>query len=565
MSTEDIELAYRLPITTVSIDGTSTKVTNPYGGQKSKTSRSSNIAVQIEADPQRLWVVRLPDPAHSKATCAVGLAPDGRLTSTDATVDDQSQARLLSLVKAGAGAISTLLPVASMFLAPGLAPAVGLGAMAIRAASTRGIASISDSLTYDATGDAEAHAAGEDDSSETGRTPPPDTSAASATPSLEDLGIHRAYLKHDSTSAHLLANLRWSQARVEAKIAVAATLNTHSAKSLVRELSDLNKALQQIRVASVESESKYATWIASHTKSESQAFHEVFVLEELPSTQTLEHAAADGKVRADLDGNEQRWWEILTHLRVAVSWDLEDTDPHDDTSGAPLGVPPAQSPECVVFRRPRLATIIHWSAEPLADEAPASAGDEARRKALDEPVRYRLTEISRERKVVIVREGSLSYIPLRPMKPGTFKDKPRGDSVTGLTFDKDGILTKVSTERTDPSLARAATIEALPGIASDVITAGTAALKPFTSAGETERLKAELDLLKAKKDLEKAKAPRENDPLADLRATVEKAELDARQARAEAIVSDPTSSLIQISVSDPAATTDDEQENEDGA
>ncbi len=73
-------------------------------------------------------------------------------------------------------------------------------------------------------------------------------------------------------------------------------------------------------------------------------------------------------------------------------------------------------------------------------------------------------------------------------------------------------------------------------------------LKPLTPEGETARLKAQADLIDARKALKKAQAPSPDDPLADLKADVEESELQARRARADAIVSDPTRSLVVVTV-----------------
>ena len=256
-------------------------------------------------------------------------------------------------------------------------------------------------------------------------------------------------------------------------------------------------------------EAAYAKWIAGNAETRVEAFHHVFRLGELPSTAKLKAAACGGRA----DKPTPSWWRLLTQLQCAVSRDFEDKDPEELNPEVPLGIP--DNPESVVYRIPRLATITHWSAKPPTGQDPQ-----------DPDAKWKDTEVLRERRKVVIVQGTESHVPLRPMRTRTLrKDKPLGDSDTGLTFDADGILSKVSTKRTDPSLERAATLAQLPEDIRSGISAGRAVLKPLTPEGETARLKAQADLIDARKALKKAQAPSPDDPLADLKADVEESQL----------------------------------------
>ncbi len=60
MADDKIELTYRLPVTTVTVDGTRTTVTNQYTSPQKAVVYSSQVATQIEADPETLHVFQLP-------------------------------------------------------------------------------------------------------------------------------------------------------------------------------------------------------------------------------------------------------------------------------------------------------------------------------------------------------------------------------------------------------------------------------------------------------------------------------------------------------------------------
>ena len=505
MANNKIELTYRLPVTTVTVDGTRTTVTNQYTTPTKAVVYSSQVVTQIEADPKTLHVLQLPDPDHSTTSCTVEVAHDGRLTSTQAGVDDKSQDRIRALLKVGLTTAGTLAPLAAaaLFAPAGLPTA---GAMALAGLGLP---------------------LGREDSEAPTRLA---VDQESDEP-LRVTGVEEGYREADENAAMLLANLRWSDIMVRAAIASAGHEYIGDPKALATRLKALTKAQEEMRAELARAEAAYAKWIAGNATTQVESFHYAFRLGELPSTAKLRSMASGGRG----DGETPSWWRLLTQLQCAVTCDFEDKDPEELNPDVPLG--PAESPEVVVYRIPRLATITHWAAKP-------TTGNDT-----EDDSTWELTEVLRERRKVVIVQGTESYIPLRPMQTRTIgRDKPAGDSDTGLTFDADGILSKVTTERTDPSLERAATLAELPDDIKNGISAGRALLKPFTPEGETERLKAQTDLINARKALKKAKAPSPDDPLADLKADVEESELQARRARAHAIVSDPTRSLVVVTV-----------------
>ncbi|MGH8522666.1 MAG: hypothetical protein ACREXY_00070 [Gammaproteobacteria bacterium] len=533
MSNNKIELTYRLPVSTVTVDGARTTITNKYTKPKKAVAYTSQVAIQIEADPKTLHLLRLPDPDDSTSSCTVEVASDGRLASTQAGIDDKSQDRIRALLKSGLAAAGTVAPLAAAALfAPASIPAAGVMALASlglplsqAGESKRSLLlfghedgnplSISDVLGEDYV----------DDETEIEK----EERLRKRLPSLNDLGIEDDYRRADEHAATVLANLRWSNIQLRVAIAGAGYAYVDEPQSLSKRLQALTKARDAMRSELARAEEAYANWIAGNSETDVEAFHHVFRLEQLPSTATLKRMASNGHEGDDIPS----WWRLLTQLHCAISRDFEDKDPEELNADIPLGIPDSQ--EAVVYRIPRLATVTHWSVKPNADQDPHDPATE-----------WELTEVLRERRKIVVVQGTESSIPLRPTKG--IRNRPLGDSDTGLTFDTDGILSKVSTKRTDPSLERAKTLAELPEDIKGGISAGKAMLEPFTTENETKRLKAQTDLIDAQKALKKAQAPSSDDPLSDLKADVEKAELQARRARANAIVSDPTRSLVVVTV-----------------
>ncbi|GAA4431358.1 hypothetical protein ACFQV2_29350 [Actinokineospora soli] len=501
-----VELTYRLPLTTVTVDGTRTTITNPYTKPKRAVTYTSHIATQIEADPKTLYRLRLPDPKDSVTSCTVEVAPDGRLTSTQATVDDKSQERTRALLKLSAAAAGTLVPLAvTGFLAPALVPTM-LG-FTLASSASRAMWLMPD------------------------RPPPGGSDDAQQECELipEDFGVEPDYFKADGHAAAVLVNLRWSAMKLQAAIATASRSFGDDPRSMALHLRDLTRSHVLLREESTRAEAAYAQWIAASADTKVETFHHVFRLEELPSTGELKTRASAGHG----SGATPAWWQLLTQLHCVVSRDFEDVDIEDLNPDVSLGT--SRCPEHIVYRIPRLATITHWSAEPAAGQDPIC------------PAKWELTEVLRERRKVVLMQGFESSIPLRPTRRRWGRNA-QGDSDTGLTFDADGILTKISTKRSDPSLERATTLAELPEQVKAGFTTGKAMLRPLTPEGRTERLKAETELINAQKELRKAQAPSAEDPLASLKSEVEKAELEARRARAQAILSDPTRSYVVVTV-----------------
>ena len=136
------------------------------------------------------------------------VAQDGRLASTQAGVDDQSEERLRSLLKVGVTAAGTLAPLAAAAL---LAPA------ALPAAAAMAIASLGVPSREAATGTETSLFLFDPESGEPLRIP----------------DIADGYRKADENAAILLANLRCSDLAVRAAVASAAYEhigNPHSAR-----------------------------------------------------------------------------------------------------------------------------------------------------------------------------------------------------------------------------------------------------------------------------------------------------------------------------------------------
>lgn len=537
MSIDNVELTYRLPVTVVTIDGTRTIIDNKYANPAKSMTYTSVIETKIEADSKSLYVLRLPRPDDSVTSGAIEISVDGRLISTQADVDDKSQERVRALLKAGLTAAGVAIPLAvAAIAAPAALPTVG--AMVLAGAGMRATGGTTRTLAISSSLDGKNL----DDYLEELEGTEFEGSGANRMPTLNALGIEVDYNEADPRAANLLANLRWSD--IQLRLATATLGSTYSTDpaALVVHAKALAKGREAIAKDLADAESSYTKWIASAAKSDLDVFHYTFRLEDLPNTRKLREVA-----NARPEGNVPTWWPAVENLQCAVSIDYEDGDIESATNPPPLYDAERHDSEEVVYRVPRIATITHWSAKPND-------------KVLTSQTEWEMREVLRERHKVVVLRGTECSIALRPKVHRRIGGaKPRGDSDTGITFNADGLLTKVTTKRTDPSLERAATIAELPDALKGGLDAAKATLKPFTVSGETDRLKEETELIKAQKELKKAQAPAPDDPLAELKAEVEKAELEARRSRAEAITSDPTSSLIVLTVSPPADESADEE------
>ena len=87
--TQDIELAYRLPVTALTIAGKRTTTQNPHSTPQQSVTRTSSILCQIQADWDRLWVIQFPRVSKSTSSFSIERAPDFRLTKVEAAVDDK--------------------------------------------------------------------------------------------------------------------------------------------------------------------------------------------------------------------------------------------------------------------------------------------------------------------------------------------------------------------------------------------------------------------------------------------------------------------------------------------
>lgn len=81
-----------------------------------------------------------------------------------------------------------------------------------------------------------------------------------------------------------------------------------------------------------------------------------------------------------------------------------------------------------------------------------------------------------------------------------------------------------------------------PGAAKDAFAAGTTLSQLFTSAARVQEAENRAKL-----------SPSPEDPLQQLRDDVERAELEARMARATTVIADPTSGLYRLTITEASS------------
>lgn len=519
---DSFEVEYLLPVTLVTIAGTRTTVVNHVAASREVTTRAVQIGIEITADtasPQRLTV----DPAQwGRRSVSVSLAPDGRLTGVNSVFEDRSGERVKAALQVGAAAAGAVSPFT-----------VTMGPLGAAVAAAAGLATAG--MAYSVQGAVSLYGLWRPEMPDAGRVPAEQAGQqgeAPQRPSPKDLGIHPRYAQEFELEAEVLADLRWSQALLTARLAKVtgqpgALLD---GKALARELSDLSKALRTVRASLAEADTAYASWVAEQaTTTHTDHYREVFTLDQLPTEQGLREAAQEGFVPARPKGGPN-WPGLFEDLRVAVSVDLltDETGTgvpaHQLTEQAPRGhshevAEPPHGHMTVVYRRPQVAVITRWG----IDRGPDG--------------KYRLTPEQVDRKVVVL-PGAERVLPLL---------HGEDDRTVTAEYDADGLLTGASIDQTDARSKRAQVLGSAPGLVKDAFTTGAGLTQPWSAADRAAALKAEVELLEARTQLAQARGPAApTDPLQRLRDDLEEAELRARLVRAQTLIAEPTRSLYLL-------------------
>lgn len=509
----DVVVRYRLPVTTIKIAGTRTHVVNRKSVPTIDTvSRNATAVTQIDADP-RLWL-SFTDPgplarrmrSDVERDLAFTTKPDGRLQTINAKVTDTSAERLKASLQIGAsvsGALGSLLiPAGPLGVAVGVAAGVVTGAVAY-SAHALGIIRLEPGALDAAFDDA----AGEELSR----------------PTLDKLGIPPAYAAEQKAAAELLANLKWSEIQLLDAIGRATTTSALAApRDLSAQLRHLQRSLVAVREALVESERACLAWVADQAEVTNTMFNEVLTIDELPTTPEL-HRIVSSHFPAN---DRRRCVGLFEDLRFAVTCDLLDPDVDQNRTVRPDVK--LTSDTAIWFRRPRIATVTHW------EITKSGTG------LLAKPTLV-------ERKVVVLPgdEEQLEVVART------------GSGTASATFDADGLLIGESVHVKDPSVDTIKALAEAPSLIKDGLASGAAVVDGLTTsdAEKTARAKDALDLLKAEKDLTAARGPAAPDRLKQMRDDLEEAELRARLAKARLIISDPTTSVVEICSVTPSAPT----------
>ena len=282
---DTLSFAYRLPVTKVTIGGKRTRVSNPHANPEQVITRTSSIALEIAAD-ERGWLrLSVADEQFDKRRLEVALLPDSRLGSINSAIDDQSPERTKAAIKLGFATAGFLAPALAMFGPVGLAAAAVTGTAAGGAAYlAMGVRALT----------------GSDFVVELGSEPPP-------RPPLVDLGVPAAYVAANQSEAEVLGSYRWSEMVLVALLAQLTTpRSAGSPITLADDLRAAQKSLSIVRGGLLEAERTFAEWLATHSNTTIDAFHETFFLDELPTTKEL-HAEAAKK----FPFNGPRWGPLF--------------------------------------------------------------------------------------------------------------------------------------------------------------------------------------------------------------------------------------------------------------
>ncbi len=491
---DSVDFKYRLPVTRVTISGKRSRVSNPHTVPSESTTRTSAFGIEITADTRDWYTVSVDHEQFEHRKFEVTLLPDGRLSAVNSKLEDKSGDRVQAALKVGAAAAGALTPVLA-----GLGP-VGLAAAAITGVAIGGITwSGLNTRTL-----ASSLPGGNADRKEPAARPP-----------LEELGVPSAYKAARPAEAEVLGNLRWSEMCLVARLAGWTDPDaTRAPLELAASLRALQKSLGIVRMGLLEAERAYGEWLAQHTVTTVDDYNESFFLDELPDSSALQAEAAKG---FPFDG--PRWGRLFEDLRFAVSCDLLDPDPTETSS------PPPQArrddDDVLWHRKPRMAKITHWRVEKRDDG------------------RFDLKESLVERKVVVLRGDEVSM--------GLVSEESNGE--VSVTFDSEGLLATYGLDLTGRAVERAQAVSGLPGALKDAFAAGNEIGAPLAATSQASELKAQVELLEARAKLDKARGgPPPPDRLQTIREELEEAELQARLSRARAIVSEPTRSLVEVTI-----------------
>lgn len=428
---ENVRIPYRLPVTVVRTAGQITTVTgfgHPPGGT---VTRSLVTTVEVRADARSPRVLAVPAQSFGKHTSDLVLTEDGRLTSAKSAEEVEAGGRWGAALRTGLGVAAAAAPIGAAFGPPGLAAALGVGALG-------GLAT---AFADGSRGIVDLHRVADPDPA-TGPDAGPVRLPVADRASLTAAGIDPDYVER-AGEATLLLTARTARDRCRLALAQAALTGAASpggARALALQEHSLGVVDRLLGPA----EQAYAAWQAGRLTRVVEEVDVELTVDLLPTARQLNEAVERWAGRSAPAGAPA--WEQLAHrLRCAVTVDLLADGVGEQVDPADTGV--------LHYRQPELAEVVCW-------ELPA--GGAPRRGAT-------------RRLLVTHPRGNRSL----PLTGG------RHDSA-GYTFDDGGALVGVTSSGTGAGLARVQASAALLDQVKDAV----APLAPATRLADLQARQA---------------------------------------------------------------------------
>ena len=496
---ETVDFSYRLPVTFLRATGTVTTSTDVDGTRT--TDHKVAVTTELAADLRSRCGVSLDARDLATQKTVWSLTSDGRLIGADLALTAEPLARWGAGLHLGATVAGFAAPT---LLAAG--PAGWLGLAALAGAATLGGAALAGASGLRAL----RTDVGMADHVDLGKPVPPQDA------SPDEWDVHAGYVQDHGDEAQELANLRSALAvagRARARAVRAAAMTDDAAEQEYWEarVTQLRRLLTSAAAGAARAEALYATWLASKVTIDVASFDVRLPIDVIPTQADVE-AWAKGQ---DMPLYSE-WVDMVADLHTAVSIDI---DPAADTDVLPnLEFSPQTSNTKVHYRPPRPAVLRVWKAVPVAQ------GDGHR---------YTL-EPSEIRRMPVSCPGNETLISIETAHDVT--------NAVAVTFDDSGALTKVATDIKDRTVQRSADLSAIYTKVGEAVTAGKGlreAVSPPSLADRAAEAKAAAEL---------GLVPGKDDPLKDLRAQLEEAQLRAQLKLAEQIQAS-TSMPVFVSMS----------------
>ncbi len=482
---ETVEFDYRLPVTFLRASGTVSTTTDVDG--KATTDHRVAVTTELGADLRSRCHVSLDARTLATQKATWSLTSDGRLTGADLALTAEPLARWSAGLQLGATVAGIAAPA---LLAAGPPGWIGLAGLA-GAATLGGAALAGGSGLRTLLGDQ-----GFVDGRERGMPSVP----ADASPGEWD--VPDGYVKEHGEDAQELANLRSGlalAARAHARVVRAAAMTEDPVAQEYWEarVAQLRRLLASASVGAARAEAALATWLASKITLKVDTYDVRLPMDLIPARADLEAWAAGRSAKV-----HSEWAAMVADLRTAVSVDLA---PEGDTDVLPdLQFKPLESHTEVHYRPPRPAVLRVWKAVPTAK----GRG------------RYTL-ELAETRRIAVTCPGNETRISIETTHDVT--------NAVAVTFDDSGALTKVVTDLKDRTVQRSADLSGLLSTLGDSLTAGKDLREAVAPPSLTDRAN------EAKAAAELGLVPGKEDPLKDLKAQLEEAQLRAQLKLSEQI------------------------------